>query len=157
MIQHADLTDVLVVEDRGQEVEVPILAVSTIQPLNVQEAFWRRLDVDIKAGIDFKTASDILLINLSSNVKFREEQYEIDVDANWNETSRTENNNSSRADLVGNYTRFLRDRWFWKATTGLETNEELGLDLRTIVAGTAGRVSHPAPSATIRIERRARR
>lgn len=150
VIQHADLTDVLVVEDRGQEVEVPILAVSTIQPLNVQEAFWRRLDVEFKAGIDFKTASDILLINLSSNVKFREEQYEIHVDANWNETSRTENNNSSRADLVVDYTRFLRNRWFWKATTGFETNEELGLDLRTLVAGTAGRYLIQRP--TLRFE-----
>lgn len=139
VIQHADLSDVLVIEDRGQEVEVPILAVSTIQPIRVQESFWRRLDVDLKAGIDFKTASDILLINLASNVKFREEKYEIVVDANWNETSRTEDNNSSRADLVGTYTRFLRDRWFWKASTGFETNEELGLDLRTLVAGTAGR------------------
>lgn len=150
VIQHADLSDSLVVEDRGQEVEIPILAVSTIQPIRVQESFWRRLDVDLKAGIDFKTASDILLINLSSNVKFREEKYEIDVDANWNETSRTENNNSSRADLVGNYTRFLRDRWFWKATTGFETNEELGLDLRAIVAGTAGRYLIQSP--TLRFE-----
>lgn len=150
VIQHADLSDSLVVEDRGQEVEIPILAVSTIQPIRVQESFWRRLDVDLKAGIDFKTASDILLINLSSNVKFREEKYEIDVDANWNETSRTENNNSSRADLVGNYTRFLKDRWFWKATTGFETNEELGLDLRAIVAGTAGR--YLIQSSTLRFE-----
>lgn len=150
VIQHADLSDSLVVEDRGQEVEIPILAVSTIQPIRVQESFWRRLDVDLKAGIDFKTASDILLINLSSNVKFREEKYEIDLDANWNETSRTESNNSSRADLVGNYTRFLRDRWFWKATTGFETNEELGLDLRTIVAGTAGRYLIQSP--TLRFE-----
>ena len=146
VIQHADLSDVLVIEDRGQEVEVPILAVAAIQPIRVKESFWRRLDVDLKAGIDFKTASDILLINLSSNVKFREEKYEIDIDANWNETSRTEDNNSSRADLVGNYTRFLRNRWFWKASAGFETNEELGLDLRTLVAGTAGKyfIQRPA-------------
>lgn len=150
VIQLSDLSDGLVIEDHGQEVEVPILAVSTIQPIRVQQSFWRRLDVDLKAGIDFKTASDILLINLSSNVKFREEKYEIDLDANWNETSRTENNNSSRADLVGTYTRFLRNRWFWKASTGFETNEELGLDLRALVAGTAGRYLIQNP--TLRFE-----
>ena len=150
VIRQSDLSDGLVIEDHGQEVEVPILAVSTIQPIRVQESFWRRLDVDVKAGIDYKTASDILLINLSSNVKFREEKYEIEIAANWNETSRTEDNNSSRADLVGDYTRFLRDRWFWKATTGFETNEELGLDLRTLVAGTAGRYLIQNP--TLRFE-----
>ena len=146
VIKHADLSDVLVIEDRGQEVEVPILSVSTIQPIRVKESFWRRLDVEFKAGIDYRTASDILLTSLYSNVKFREEKYEIDVDANWHETSRAEDRNSSRADLVGNYTRFLRNRWFWKASAGFETNEELGLDLRALVAGTAGKylIQRPA-------------
>lgn len=146
VIKNADLSDVLVVEDRGREVEVPILAVATIQPIRIQESLWRRLDVEFKAGIDYRTASDILLTSLYSNVKLREEKYEIDVDANWHETSRAEDRNSSRADLVGNYTRFLRDRWFWKASAGFETNEELGLDLRTLVAGTAGKylIQRPA-------------
>ena len=146
VIKHADLSDVLVIEDQSQEVEVPILAVSTIQPIRVQESFWRRLDVEFKAGIDYRTASDILLTSLYGNVKLREEKFEIDIDANWHETSRAEDRNASRADLVGNYTRFLRNRWFWKASTGFETNEELGLDLRTLIAGTAGKylIQRPA-------------
>ena len=150
VIQQSDLSDGLVIEDHGREVEVPILSVSTIQPIRVQQSFWGQLEGDLSAGIDFKTASDILLINLSSNVRFRKEKYEVDVGANWNETSRTEDNNSSRADLVGNYTRFLRNRWFWKASAGFETNEELGLDLRTLVAATAGRYLIQKP--TLRFE-----
>ena len=139
IIAESDLTNELVVEDRGQEVEVPILAVSTIQPIRVQQAFWRRIEGDLSAGIDFKTASDILLINLATNLRFREEKYELGLSANWNETSRTEDNNSSRADVTGNYTRFLRNRWFWRGSGSLERNEELGLDLRTLIAATAGR------------------
>jgi putative salt-induced outer membrane protein YdiY len=150
VIQQSDLSDGLVIEDHGQEVEFPILSVSTIQPIRVRQSFWRQLEGDLSAGIDFKTASDILLINLSSSVRFRKEKYEVDVSANWNETSRSENNNSSRADVVGNYTRFLRNRWFWKASAGFETNEELGLDLRTLVAGTAGRYLIQNP--TLRLE-----
>lgn len=139
VIAKSDMTNELVVEDRGQEVEVPILAVSSIQPIRVREAFWRRIEGDLSAGIDFKTASEILLINLATNLRFREEKYELGLSASLNETSRTENNNSSSADLTGNYTRFLRNRWFWRASAGLERNEELGLDLRTLVAATAGR------------------
>jgi putative salt-induced outer membrane protein YdiY len=150
VIQQSDLSDGLVIEDHGREIEFPILSVSTIQPIRVQESFWRQLEGDLSAGIDFKTASDVLLINLSSTVRFRKEKYEVDVSANWNETSRTEDNNSSRADIVGNYTRFLRNRWFWKATTGFETNEEMKLDLRTLVAATAGRYLIQNP--TLRFE-----
>ena len=139
VIKQADLDEELVIEDHGEQVEVPILAVSAIQPIRVQESFWRRLEGDLSAGIDYKTASDILLINLATNIRFREEKYEIGFSANWNETSRTENNNSSRADVSGTYTRFLKNRWFWQGSGGLERNEELGLDLRTLVAATAGR------------------
>jgi len=138
-IKKSDMTNELVVQDRGREVEVPILAVASIQPIRVQESFWRQLEGDLTAGIDYKKASDILLVNLSSNLRYKQEKYEIAVAANWNETSRTEDNNSSRADLSTTYTRFLENRWFWKASAGLERNEELGLNLRTLVGGTAGK------------------
>lgn len=150
VIQKSDLDHGLIIEADGRETEVPILSVSSIQPIRVRESFWRRLDWDAKAGIDYKKASDILLVNLSTNVRLKEEKYEIGLGANWNETSRTEDNNSSRADLSGNYTRFLKDRWFWKATAGVERNEELGLDLRTIVSATAGRYLIRTP--TLRFE-----
>ena len=150
VIQKADLSAKLIVEDHGQEVEVPILAVSTIQPIRTQQSFWRRLEGDVSAGIDFKTASDILLINLTSNVRFRQEKYEIGFSANWNETSRTEDNNSSRADISTTYTRFLRNRWFWQGLGGIERNEELGLNMRALVGGTAGRYLIQSP--TLRLE-----
>lgn len=139
VIQSSDLENELVIEDRGREVEIPILSVSTLQPIRVQESLWRRIEGDMSAGIDYKKASDILLVNLSTNLRFREEKYELAAAASWNETSRVDDQNSSRAELGVNYTRFLPNRWFWRGSAGLEQNEELGLDLRTIVAATAGR------------------
>lgn len=139
VIQQSDLRRGLVIDDHGREVAIPILAVSTIQPIRVKESFWGKLEGDVSAGIDYKKASDILLVNLSSDLRYKQEKYEIALAANWNETSRTDDNNSSRADLSGVYTRFLRNRWFWKGSARLERNEELGLDLRTLVGATAGR------------------
>jgi putative salt-induced outer membrane protein YdiY len=150
VIQKADLSAELVIEDHGQQVEVPILAVSTIQPIRVKQSFWRRLEGDFSAGIDFKTASEILLINLASNLRFREEKYELSFSANWNETSHTENNNSSRADISGTYSKFLKNRWFWQGLAGLERNEELGLNKRILAGATAGRYLIQSP--TLRIE-----
>jgi len=150
VIQQSDLDSGLIVEDHSQETEVPILAVSTIQPIRVNQSFWHQLEGDVSAGIDYTKGSDILLINLSSNLRFRQEKYELSFGANWNETSRTEDNNSSRADLNGNYTRFLKDRWFWKGSVGFERNEELGLDFRALVGGSAGKYLVQTP--TLRFE-----
>ena len=151
VVQKADLSAELVIKDHGQEVEVPILAVSALQPIRVKQSFWRRLEGDLSAGIDFRTASDdILLISLSSNLRFREEKYELGFVANWNETSHTENSNSSRADIGGTYTKFLRNRWFWQGLAGLERNEELGLNKRILAGATAGKYLIRSP--TLRLE-----
>jgi putative salt-induced outer membrane protein YdiY len=122
-----------------EAVDLPALEIASIKPLRVTDSKWKRLEGDITAGFDYKKASDILLVNVNSNLRLREEKYELDFGFNWNETTRADNNNSSRAELSGNYSRLLRDRWFWRGTVGLERNQELGIDLRTIVSGTAGR------------------
>ena len=145
-IKKTDMVNELVVEDGDEEVEVPILAVSTIQPIRVQESFWHQLEGDLSAGIDYKKASDILLVNLSTNLRYKKEKFELAFGANWNETSRTEDNNSSRADVSTTYTRFRKNRWFWKGSVGFERNEELGLNLRTIVGATIGKYLYRSPT-----------
>ena len=145
-IDSADIDEGLVIKEDGETVNVPILSVATIQPIRAEQSFWRRIEGDVKVGINYGKASDIFVTNLASSFRFREEQYEVALSANWNETARTENQNSSRADLTTDYTRFLRNRWFWKASAGLERNQELGIDLRGLVAATAGRYLFETPT-----------
>lgn len=136
----------LVIRQGSGDVDVPLLAVATLQPIRAKESFWRRIEGDVSTGIDYKKASDILVVNLSSNFRFREEKYEISATANWNETARANDQDSSRADVSSTYTRFLRNRWFWKASAGLERNQELGIDVRGLVGGTAGRYLFESPT-----------
>ncbi len=138
-VQKSDLEGNIKILDEGDSIDVPAFNIASMKPIRVDESFWHRLEGDISAGIDYKRASEILLVNVASNLRLLEEKYEIGFSFNWNETQRTENNDSSRADLGGDYTRFLGDRWFWKASLGLERNQDLGLDLRSIVSGSAGK------------------
>jgi putative salt-induced outer membrane protein YdiY len=138
--------DNLTIDQAGEDIEIPLLAVATIQPIRANESFWRKIEGDVKTGIDYTKASDILLINLSSNLRYREEKYEIALNASWNETARAEDQSSSRMDLTTTYTRFLENRWFWKGSAGFDRNQELGIDLRGIAAGTAGRYLFETPT-----------
>ncbi len=138
-VQKSDLEANIKILDDGDSIDVPAFSIASMKPIRVDESFWHRIEGDISAGIDYKKASEILLVNVASNLRLLEEKYEIGFSFNWNETQRTENNDSSRADLGGDYTRFLGDRWFWKASLGLERNQDLGLDLRSIVSGSAGK------------------
>ncbi len=138
-VQKSDMTENLRIRDKGKTTEIPALEVASAKPIRVDESFWHQIEGDARAGIDYKKASDILLVNVASNLRLRREKYELAFGFNWNETGRAEEDNSSRAELGGDYTRFLKDRWFWKGSAALERNQELGLDLRTILSGTAGK------------------
>ena len=140
-----DDRDFTVTQD-GESISIPILSVATIQPLREEQSFWRRIEGDIRVGINYTKASDIFVTNLASNVRFREEKYEVSLGASWNETARTDNQDSSRADLTTTFTRFLAQRWFWKASAGLDRNQELGIDLRGLVAVTGGRYLFESPT-----------
>ena len=140
-VQKSDMSDNLRILEGGTTTEIPALEVASAKPIRVDESFGHRIEGDVSAGIDYKKASEILLVNVASNLRLLEEKHEIAFGFNWNETSRTEDGDqdSSRADLSGEYTRFLKNRWFWKASAGFERNQELGTDLRTIISGTAGK------------------
>lgn len=138
-LQKSDAYNSLTVQTALGPQEISNMEIASMKPIRVGESFWHRIEGDVSAGIDYKKASEILLVNVASNLRIREEKHEIAFSFNWNETQRTETNDSSRADLGGEFTRFLGERWFWKASAGLERNQELGLDLRTIAAGSAGK------------------
>jgi hypothetical protein len=129
----------LAVLDSGDVVSVPVDEIAALRALRVNESFVNRLEGDIRAGIDYKKATDILSVNVASNIRLREQTYEIGFGFDWNETQRTDNDNASRAQLFGDYTRLKDDRWFWKASGTLERNDELGLKLRTLASGSVGR------------------
>lgn len=138
-LQQTESASTLGVMDNGRLVELPTEQVAAVRALRVDDSFWARLEGDVKAGIDYKQASDVFTLNLASTVRLREEKYEIGFGFDWNETRRTENNNASRANAWGDYTRLLNERWFWRAAAALERNDELGIELRTIAIGSAGR------------------
>lgn len=129
----------LAIMDNGRIVSAPNATVATVKRLRVTESFWAKLEGDIKAGVDYRQATDILNTNLASNVRLRQEDYEIGLSLSWNETRRNEGNTSSRAETSLEYTRIQRNRWFWKAIGGFERNDELGLALRMLGGGSIGK------------------
>ncbi|MDH4047233.1 MAG: DUF481 domain-containing protein [Gammaproteobacteria bacterium] len=149
-VQKSGLTQNVRMLDEGESVDIPTARIAAMKPLRVDETFWQRIEGDASAGIDYKKASDILLVNVASNLRLREENHELGFGFNWNETQRSETDNASRANLNSNYTRYLRDRWFWKGSAAFERNQELGIDLRSLLSGSAGK--YFLQTATMRFE-----
>ena len=149
-IHKSDMSEGLEIEENGSISEVPALEVAAMKPMRFDESWWQRFEGDISAGVDYRKASDILLVNLTSSLRLREEKYEFELGLNWNETQESERDNSSRADLSGDVMRFLGDRWFWKGSLAFQRNQELGIDMRSILSGSAGKYFIQTP--TMRFE-----
>lgn len=149
-LQQSERDGALGVFRDGEGIDVLVKQVAALRPLRVNESFWARLEGDVRAGVDYKKATDIVTANLASNIRLREENYEIGFGFDYNETRRTEFDDAVRAQLFGDYTRLKDNRWFWKAGGTLEKNDGLGLKLRTLASGSVGR--YLVQTSTVRWE-----
>jgi len=110
-----------------------------------------RIDGDITAGYNYAKASEVKQIRFGLDMDIRTETriFGLEIDA---VTSDSEDNESSqRQSLAINYIRLRPNRWVSGAMIGLESNDELGLDLRTSIGVGGGRILRQSNRMTLQI------
>jgi len=120
----------------GGEIELPLKEVVRIFP--IKGSWLKRLDGGISAGLNYTKSSDVKQITLSGNVTSRSVKSKKDL-AFTSIVTDQETGTSQRDDLTGTFQRFLRRRYFASGSLALQRNDELGIDLRTLLTGGAGR------------------
>ncbi len=110
-----------------------------MESIKINQSFWDRLDGRIKIGFNFTKASDVAQFNLNTNADYRTRKYLASVSLDTNLTRKSEGTDTRRADLTGTYLRFRPNRFFRFGSVSAQTNEELGIDLRGLVALGLGR------------------
>jgi hypothetical protein len=118
---------------------VPMENVVHMVPIKKDESLWRRLEGSITFGLDYSKGSRVGQSNMGATASLKEEKYQISADWNYNLTRGSQQQDTARWYLGAAYQHTLRNRWFWLANSNLDKNEELGLDLRWLAGGGAGR------------------
>lgn len=90
-------------------------------------------------GYSFTKASDVAHGNLGFRATHRTEIRSFSLDGSTIITSDQDNESTQRSDLKFDMTRFRKNRWFNSYLAGFESNDELGLNLRTSVGVGLGR------------------
>ena len=119
-------------------VEMPLASIVRVAPL--EDGAWpQRLDGSLSVGYSFTQAQNIQVFNLGASVGSRDQrqQWRVSLDSQF--ASRSDGPTSQRAALVGTRERFLADRWYREGTLSFTRNQELGLDLRSLVGVGFGR------------------
>jgi hypothetical protein len=114
-----------------------LLAVSRIARLG--STFWNRLDGAIDFGTSYTSASELLKFDLAFDTRYDRPGYAVSTSLSATLSRQPDVDDTQRADFSLGFLGRRADRWVYFGEGLLETNRELGFDLRTSVSGGLGR------------------
>ena len=126
-------------ESRSSIVSLPFIEIIHIYPIDQGKRIITRLDGYLTAGYNYTKANNIQDFVFTGGLSTTQEIRQWSLDASTAVTTQDGANDTQRFDVAGRMRRFLPRRWFWQSTLQFESNEELGLNLRTSAGGAYGR------------------
>ena len=117
--------------------ELGLPAVVRIIP--IEESRWKRLDGSLDLGFGFTSANKSSQVSLGSEVRYRTRDYLRNLGFNSTRIDQEDGERTKRQSLDGGFQRFLRNRRFVGGTLQFQENEELGLELRSLITAGFGR------------------
>jgi hypothetical protein len=120
-----------------ESVSLSMAEVTLITPIG--QRFWRQLDGGIDAGFSYTQSSGVAQLNLNSSTIYRKPAFSAQFTTSITLTQREEEpNRDDRGSVEFSYLRYPWQRWFITGASRFETNESLGLVLRSQVGGAVG-------------------
>lgn len=117
--------------------ELELAQVVRVSP--IEQGDWiQRLKGNVSAGYSYTKASAVTQFNFAGGLRLRTRKNQWTLDGATTVTQQQNNPNSERFNVTGEYRRFLEDKRFWAAWLTAESNDELGLVLRTTLGAGYG-------------------
>jgi hypothetical protein len=135
LAQSADRTIAVVSQDATEQLSMPDVTEIT----TIGRSFWRRLDGSFDLGFSYTRSSGIAQLNLNTDTKYRKAGSLSRLTASFTQTEQSdEEGRDDRGAVEASYLRYPWPRWFIGAVGRFETNESLGLELRSQIGGAIG-------------------
>jgi hypothetical protein len=106
---------------------------------SIGRSFWTKLDGSIDVGFSYTKSSDIAQLNINTSTIYRSPSFEARLTGSATATQTSEEEGrDDRGTLQASYLRYRGKRWFVGGGAGFESNESLGITLRSQVSGAVG-------------------
>jgi hypothetical protein len=116
---------------------VPMSDVTLITAIGT--SFWRKVDGSIDAGFSYTRSSGIAQLNANWTTIYRRPAFQAGVTASLTQTQTDDGSGSDdRGYIETSYLRYPWQRWFFAAASRFESNESVGIKLRSQVGGAVG-------------------
>jgi putative salt-induced outer membrane protein YdiY len=139
-IRPAEESEILTIRMSSGQQEIEFSDVVSMIRVKREKSFWDRIDGSVQLGMNYASGSEIGQANVGLNASFLEQNYEVHTDFGATVTTGSSKIDTRRFDWTTSYARTMQNRWFWVVTSGLNSNDELGIELRALGGGGFGRV-----------------
>ena len=117
---------------------LPLISVVQIYPID-EGARFARFDGYVTGGYNYTKANNLQNFVFTGGLSTTQERHRWSIDGSTAVTTQDGANDTQRFDVTGQFRRFLAQRWFWQSTLNFDSNDELGLNLRTALGAAVGR------------------
>jgi uncharacterized protein DUF481 len=132
----AGVRSIAVVAPAGT-VMLPMPDVTIVRPIG--GSFWGKLDGAIDAGFDYTRSSGVAVLNFNSDTVLQTPASKARLAVSLTVTQKDDDSGrDDRGSLEASYLRYPWREWFITAATRFESNESLGLNLRSQIAVATG-------------------
>lgn len=121
----------LIISTQDGPVELPTTDVVSMYP--VSATFADRLAVSASLGLGWDKASDVGKYTIGADAEYRQKDAVTRAGFTYQLTTQEERDDTLRASLVANHFAFRKNKRFLSTFGRLETNDELGVDFRTLL------------------------
>jgi len=105
----------------------------------IGRSFWRKLDGSFDVGFSYTRSSGVAQLNMNSDTRYRTPGVQTRLSGSWTQTEQSdEEGRDDRGAIDASYLRYPWPRWFIAGVGRFETNESLGLVLRSQVGAAIG-------------------
>jgi hypothetical protein len=101
----------------------------------IRSTFWKRVDGSLKLGFSFTKSSEVKQLNAGFEMSHRARKFRNELSTSSIVTAKPDEPDSRRHDFSYYYYRYLKRRYSVVASSALQSNDELGLDLRVLLGG----------------------
>jgi hypothetical protein len=118
--------------------EMPFLQV--VELYEIESTLLDALDANVRFGYAYSKASDIKQLTFGWDMSHRRERRLVQASFNTSTSDGASLQSSRRSNLNTRFIRLQPNRWLWGGLGYFETNDELGIDLRSSAGAGKGRI-----------------
>jgi len=127
----------IVITNQGTAMTLDMPEITSMVPIG--SSFWKKLDGSMDAGFNYTRSSGIAQTTVNTDTLFRRPAFAFRLTASATLTRQTEDDKrDDQAALELSYARYRGRRWFVSGAGRLESNESLGLVLRSLIGAAVG-------------------